>query len=152
MTRLRRYLRCLRCPLDLAEDFAQDALLAALREGMDEPPLPWLMTVAKNCWLAHCRRTARAPTAADLQRWHDRAVQDLGDDGGDAAVAALRECVAALPARSRRALDLCYRDGQPRAAAAASLGLGADGLKSLLARLRAALKDCIERRRHHHGQ
>ncbi|MBZ0152319.1 MAG: sigma-70 family RNA polymerase sigma factor [Planctomycetes bacterium] len=150
-TRLRRYLRCLRCPADLADDFAQDALLAALREGQDEPPLPWLMTVARNCWAAYCRRTARAPSPADLQRWHDHTVRELGDDGGDAAVAALRQCVSALPARSRRALDLCYRDGLPRAAAAGALGLGVDGLKSLLARLRAALKDCIERRRQTHG-
>ena len=145
--RVFRYLRCLRCPHDLAADFVQETLLQALREPAAEPALPWLLTVARNLWLSHCRRVARAPSPADLQQLHERAVTELGDDGGDAAVAALRHCVAALPARSRQALDLCYRDELPRASAAARLGLGDDGLKSLLARLRAALKECIERRR-----
>lgn len=159
--RVFRYLRCLRCPRDLAADFVQETLLQALREQgksrgpaeprepAAEPTLPWLLTVARNLWLSHCRRVARAPSPADLQQLHERAVTELGDDGGDAAVAALRHCVAGLPARSRQALDLCYRDGLPRATAAARLGLGDDGLKSLLARLRAALKECIERKRDH---
>jgi len=145
---VRRYLRCLRCPRDLVDDVVQDALLAAVAShGEREPPLPWLLTVAKNRWLELCRRQ-RPELIASLDALDLRARRELGDDGGDARVAALRACVQRLPARSQQALRLCYGEvSVARTDVAARLGLGIEGLRSLLARLRAALKQCIERRR-----
>ena len=145
--RVRRYLRCLRCPRDLVDDVVQDALLAAVAaHGEREPPLPWLLTVAKHRWLELCRRQ-RPELIASLDALDLRARSELGDDGGDARVLALRACVDRLPARSQQALRLCYGEGVARTDVAARLGLGIEGLRSLLARLRAALKQCIERRR-----
>ena len=145
--RLVRYLRCLRCPRDRVDDFAQEALLAAARAfAGGEPPLPWLLTAARNAWLAHCR-AQRPEVVLELDALHARAVRELGDDGGDSRLAALRLCLAELPPRSLLALQLCYRDALSRAAAAKRLGLGVEGLRSLLARLRAGLKECVERRR-----
>ncbi len=67
----------------LAEDFAQDALLAALRSwpetGVPDNPGAWLMAAAKNRALDHMRRARRADRAhgeigglapSDLG-WHD---------------------------------------------------------------------------------
>jgi RNA polymerase sigma factor (sigma-70 family) len=146
-SRVHRYLRCLRCPRDEAPDLVQDALLAAVRTWRDaEPPLPWLFVTARNLWFARCRARRHAPAPADLDMLHDRAVRELGDDGGDARVAALRACTAKLPPRSQMVLGLCYRDALPRAEVAARAGLGIDGLASLLARVKAALKECVDRR------
>jgi RNA polymerase sigma-70 factor (ECF subfamily) len=146
--RVRRYLRCLRCPRDLVDDVVQDALLAAVgAHGGQQPPLPWLFTVAKNRWLELCRRK-RPELVAALDALDLRTRAELGDDGGDSRVQALRHCVERLPARSRQALELCYGGEQlARPDVAARLGLGIEGLRSLLARLRTALKQCIERRR-----
>jgi DNA-directed RNA polymerase specialized sigma24 family protein len=46
-------------------------------------------------------------------------------------------------------LQLCYGDDLPRSRAAAEMGLRDEGLKTMLSRLRAALKACVERRRSH---
>jgi RNA polymerase sigma factor (sigma-70 family) len=145
--RVHRYLRCLRCPRGEAPDLVQEALLAAVRTWRDaEPPLPWLLVTARNLWFARCRARRHAPAPADLDALHDRAVRELGEDGGDARVAALRECTAQLPPRSQMALRLCYRDVLPRAEVAVRVGMGVEGLKSLLARVKAALKECVQRR------
>ena len=146
--RLARYLRCLRCPRAELDDVVQEALLAALRSWPDqEPPLPWLFVTARNLWLQRWRRRQRDPMALDAL--HEQAVAELGDDGGDARVAALRDCVAALPQRSRLALRLCYDDAMPRRQAATRLGLSVQGLQSLLRRLKDGLRECVRRRSEH---
>ena len=43
--------------------------------------------------------------------------------------------------------DRTYRDGLGRAELGAELGIGEHGVRNLLQRLRATLRDCIERRR-----
>jgi RNA polymerase sigma factor (sigma-70 family) len=145
--RVRRYLRCLRCPRDVADDLVQEAMLVALAQwGADEPPLPWLLVTARNLWFAQCRAQRRTVTREWLHELHDRAVRELGDDGGDARVDALRACVASLPERSRLLLQLYYRDGLSRQQVAMRVGLGDEGVKSLLQRLKAALQRCVERR------
>jgi len=146
-SRLQRYLRCLRCPRDLTGDLVQEALLAAVRTWQQQdPPLPWLLVTARNLWFAQCRRRHRAVSMEQLQELHDRAVLELGSDGGDGRVAALRACVEGLPPRSQLLLQLYYRDGLPRREVAVRLGLGDEGVKSLLERVKVALKQCVQRR------
>ena len=67
-------------------------------------------------------------------------------DGGHRYADALRACVAGLDNRARRALELRYRDEATRTDMAADLGMSEEGVKSLLARIRDRLRDCIERR------
>jgi RNA polymerase sigma-70 factor (ECF subfamily) len=146
--RLWRYLRFLGCAADLAEDFAQETLLAALRTfAGNEAPIAWLCTTAKNALRMHVRRAGRE--IADLEHLHAQWVEVAGDDGADARVLALRACLGELPARSRRALELKYGDDASRAAIGRELGLGDEGVKSLLVRLRAALAVCVQRRLGH---
>lgn len=140
-----RYLRFLGCAADLADDFAQDTLLAALRAfPAEDPPMAWLCTTARNRLLMHLRTAGRE--VADLATLHAQWVEVAGDDGGDAQLAALRRCLDELPARSRRVLELRYGDGVERTSIARELGLGVEGVKSLLVRLRAALAVCVQRR------
>src|SRR4029079_10149805 len=63
--------------VDLAEDLAQDALVAALEQwpadGVPENPVAWLMTTAKRRGIDHFRRadTLRRKTA-ELEHAHGR--------------------------------------------------------------------------------
>jgi RNA polymerase sigma factor (sigma-70 family) len=146
--RTRRYLRCLRCPRDEADDLVQDTLVVAL-EAFDgrAPALPWLFVTARHRWFQACRRQGRVIAVADLEQLHERAVRELGDDGGDARLDALRACVGELPPRAQLALRLRYRDGLARAELAVRLAMTEEGVKSLLDLVRAALKRCVGRRR-----
>jgi RNA polymerase sigma-70 factor (ECF subfamily) len=147
--RLRRYLRFLGCDRSQAEDCAQEALLAALARfgpGSGLPPLPWLLTAARNGYRMHLRRKCRRREVDDLDALHQAWVEVAGPDAADERLGALRLCLAELPARSRRALELRYGDGAPRGAIGKELGLGDEGVKSLLARLRALLAACVRRR------
>jgi len=145
--RVCRYLRFLGCERSVVEDLAQETMLAAVASFVhDVPPLPWLLTTARNCLRMHLRRRGRRREVADLERLHGRWIQQASDDGGDAQRAALTLCLQQLPERSRRVVELRYRDGLAREAIAAQLDLRLDGVKSLLARARAALGECIRRR------
>lgn len=145
--RVRRYLRFLGAERDVVDDLVQETLLAALRTfGPDGAPLPWLLVTSRNLRTQHLRRLGRSREVADLDRleaaWHEQA----GPDGGDAQRNALADCLAAVPERTRAALVQRYRDGASRLTIAAAIGIGEEGVKSLLARARAALAECMKRR------
>ena len=150
--RIRRYLRFLGCAEDLVDDLTQEALLAGLRRPEPGPaPLPWLLAAARNQLRKALRDRGRRKEILDVERLDElwsRHVVDNGDEMRDA----LRACLETLPARSREVLDLRYGEGLNRAAISARVDLQPEGVKSLLARLRAALTECIERRIKNDGQ
>lgn len=145
--RVRRYLRFLGAQRDSVDDLVQETMLAALRTfGPDGGPLPWLLTTARNALGQHLRRRGRSREVIDLDRldaaWHEQA----GEDCGDAQREALAECMRSLPERTRDVVVQRYRDGASRSVIANAVGLGEQGVKSLLARARAALAECMQRR------
>ncbi len=136
-----RYLRYLGASRELAEDVMQEVLIRALaHHGTARPG--WLRTTARNLLVDHWRREGRAPLSVDaaaLERvW---CAQDT-----DARRGALRACLDGLPARSRQVLELRYGDGLGWSEIGARIGLRAQGVKSLLQRLRVAVRGCVERR------
>ena len=106
--------------IGLAEDFAQDALLAALRSwpetGVPDNPGAWLMAAAKNRALDHLRRVRRADRAhaeigRDLGAERERAVADLDaalddDIGDDLLRLVFTSCHPVLSREARVALTL----------------------------------------------
>lgn len=149
-----RYVRYLGASPDVAEDVAQETFLAVL--GTDALPAEagsrrlaaWLRGVARNLFLMHCRRVrTRRETSLDLELaervWREDVLH--GGDGFD-AVEALRRCLESLPVRQREAVERRYVRREGRQAMAAALGLSADGVKSMLRRIRAALGRCVQRR------
>ena len=151
-TRIWRYLRCLGCNTSDAEDLTQETFLAVLRRPFEDrgkaTTAAYLQTVARNLFLKS-RRTERQRTAqsdAELEASESTWRSLCDDDGGEAYLAALRECVGTLDGRSRDAVRLRYREGTSRSEMAARLGISTDGIKSLLRRVRGLLRECIERR------
>lgn len=147
-----RYLRACGCPADLADDFVQDALLAALHKQVptwtDADANAWLLGAVRNLWREHLRRLGveRRVLAARIET-ADRAIEEWApQDDGEAFYAALRLCMARLDGRAREAIELRYRDGQSRDDMAVRLRLSADGVKTLLRRTRDALRGCVLRR------
>jgi RNA polymerase sigma factor (sigma-70 family) len=104
----------------LAEDFAQDALLAALRTwpetGVPDNPGAWLMAAAKNRALDHLRRVRRADRAhgeigRDLEADRGRAAAELeaaldDDIGDDLLRLVFTACHPVLAREARVALTL----------------------------------------------
>lgn len=133
----------------LADDLAQEALLAGLGKGMqalpDDAARGWLRQAVRNLWRMHCRTAGRRPRAADIDV-ADLAWAENGGDDGSAFQAALALCLPTLGDRARLALQLRYGEGAERDAIAAELGLSVDGVKSLLQRAKQLLRGCIERR------
>ncbi|MBK8096177.1 MAG: sigma-70 family RNA polymerase sigma factor [Planctomycetes bacterium] len=145
--RVRRYLRFLGCERSAVDDLVQETMLAAVTSfPAREPPLPWLLTTARNNLFLHLRRVGRRREIVDLDRLHERWIEQARDDGGDAQREALDHCLQLLGAKARQVIELRYRDGLARDVVATRLGLGIEGVKSLLARTRTALGDCIRRR------
>lgn len=151
-----RYLRFLGAAHEVAQDLAQETFVAAFQKnlqgqwGQTANPAAWLRGVARNLFLAQCRRAKANPVHLDsdsVERaeavW---AGAFPGSEDGSEYLAALRQCVAGLPARQREMVELQYGQAKSRAEMAAAQGLTEDGVKTLMRRLRAQLAECVERR------
>lgn len=147
-----RYLRVLGAGRDEADDLAQETFVVLLRTPLaDHGPnalRAWLRATARNLFLASCRRLRREPVALD-----DGAVERAWaayerDDDGDGYRAALQRCLETLPARQREVLALQVEERAPVERIAAVTGLAAEGARSLLRRIKQALRDCVRRRLH----
>jgi RNA polymerase sigma-70 factor, ECF subfamily len=149
-----RYLRFLGADGPEADDLTQETFLAFARADFsqrdDRQSACYLRTVARNQLLALRRRQHREISTVELEAADGVWAAAAGPDGGlDGYLDALRSCLAALDGRARRAVDLHYRDRVGRETMAAVLGMKPDGVKTLLRRTRALLRECIERKVNH---
>jgi len=144
-----RYLRALGAAADEAEDLLQETFLVALDKLTEDlgttSVASFLRKTARHLLLRQRRDRGRREAAviafADELWQRDCAV----DDGG-AWLEALDGCVSQLDGRSRDVVQWFYREGQSRKQVAARLQIKETGMKTLLQRLRAALRSCIEAR------
>jgi RNA polymerase sigma-70 factor (ECF subfamily) len=148
---LHSYLRWLGAPGDVADDLVQDTFVAALTQ----PPVErdaaatggWLRTVARHLLLRHLRTAGRRGRAVEFDEAAAAWERHLGGaDDGDAFRSALRTCLGELTPRQGEAMRLRYGDDLPVARVGERMGIGAAGAETLLHRLRAVLRACIERR------
>ena len=151
-----RYLRYLGAwEVNIAEDLVQETFLAVFQS----PNTPqtddvrrqaaWLRGVARNIFLMHCRESRAQPVQYDSstleaaeQVWEGRFLRQ--GDGFD-FLDSLHQCLDKLNPRQKEALQMRYWKKESRENMASTLGLSVDGVKSLLRRLRGALKTCVER-------
>ncbi len=145
-----RYLRYLGCCAMEADDLTQETFLAVFRDGFEdrspEQTAAYLRTVARNRLLM-LRRTQRRAPEVDLEAAEAVWAETVGDDGMDDYVVALEDCLeTGVTPRVRRALEMLYRDGRSRSEIAEQLEMAVEGVKTLLRRARATLRECVERK------
>jgi RNA polymerase sigma-70 factor (ECF subfamily) len=146
-----RYLRYLGAEAHEADDLTQETFLAVMRSGFEyRSPLEaaqYLRRAARNQLLIRRRRESREPTVGDLEAAEAVWAEAAGDDGLNDYLLALEDCLQrAVDARWREAIVLRYRDGASRDQIGERLDIATEGVKSLLRRARAALRDCVERK------
>ncbi len=144
-----RYLRLLGADPAEADDLVQETFVQfALRPAGKAAVVDlaaFLRGTARHLLLHSRRRAARQVPARDWVL----AVDELAarpDAFADQRLTALRACLDALTGRARQAVEWHHLEGVAYPELAARLQLGAEGVKSLLARARQLLRDCIERR------
>jgi len=144
-----RYLRALGASADEADELAQEVLLVACRTPLAadaEAARAFLRGVARNHWLRTRRWWARRREREVALAVEDLWAASADADDGDQLLGHLRECLALLQDRARRALLLHYHDGLDWNQVSAQIGLRPNGTKTLVQRARQALRSCIERR------
>ncbi|MEK6235055.1 MAG: sigma-70 family RNA polymerase sigma factor [Planctomycetales bacterium] len=145
-----RYLRFLGCDPSEADDLAQETFLAVLKQPFEdrgrEATAAYLRTAARRLFLKSIRDANRSPVIQNLDLADSVWAQFDRDDGGNAFVDALRDCVDELDGRARDVIDRRYRENQSRTDIAQSLDMTQDGVKTLLRRTRDALRRCVERK------
>lgn len=144
-----RYLRYLGAERHEADDLTQETFLAVARaDFVEQSPSQtrgYLRTVARRRLLMLRRKEKRRVSEVDLDAaeavWGEAlTTASEWDDQVDAA----RGCVEKLDGRAAQAIDLQYKQSETREAIAERLGMTADGVKTLLRRTRAKLRECIE--------
>jgi RNA polymerase sigma-70 factor (ECF subfamily) len=139
-----------------AEDLVQETFLAAFQSpnpppaGDDRRQSAWLRGIARNLFLAYCRRQRISPVRADSATLEKAealwATEFLRKGDGFDYVEALRQCLGHLGQRQRQVLDMRYAQKKSRVEMAQLLRMSQDGIKTALQRIRAMLMDCIQRR------
>jgi RNA polymerase sigma-70 factor (ECF subfamily) len=145
-----RYLRLLGCDDATADDLTQETFIAFMRADFehvsDRATASWLRKKARFLFLDQVRKSDRRRETAMADAADEVWEEYAGDDDGGDYREALRECVAALPPRSRLALQYRYSARLGREETAVRLGLKPNGVKTLLQRIRASLRKCVERK------
>lgn len=141
-----------------AEDVLQEVwvlLSAEMEKGTGiENQAAWCRGVARNLIRRHWEKRQTAKVVADseaLEAFMDRVEQcfawaDTQEHFATARLAALDECVASLPDRSRRLLSLKYTQRAAMDRIAEETGQSFEAVKKALIRLRAALLECVRRK------
>ncbi len=135
-----------------AEDIFQNVALKAITKEVsfdaEGAVLSWAFITARRegiDWLRRRRNESPALDAGILdlmeQEWLAEAAV-----GADARTEALRECLNAMPEKSRRLLRLRYFEGYTCKEVADKLGAGINAIYKRLSRLHLGLKECIEHR------
>jgi RNA polymerase sigma-70 factor (ECF subfamily) len=145
-----RYLRFLGAGTEDADDVTQETFLAVARTPFElrsrGETAAYLRTAARNQLLMLRRRQGREASTVDLAAAEEVWAAATPHGDSSAALDALAACFESLAGRAREAIDRFYRERQGREEIAAALGATVDGVKSLLRRTRASLRECIERR------
>ncbi len=149
---LRAWIRALGAQDAWVDDIAQEVFLIAHRrrsafhDGAEVGP--WLRGIARNLVLNERRKDARrsrllhASLTDVLVAEPTEGVPSPGDL--PVLVAAMNECVAQLPERSRELLRRRYAGDENASTLARALDMSAQAVRQTLVRVRALVRSCVE--------
>ncbi|MFK7788498.1 MAG: sigma-70 family RNA polymerase sigma factor [Phycisphaeraceae bacterium] len=134
-----------------AEDIVQE-VGAAVSAGFTEIPEgvsfnTWALAIARN----HIHKRYRS-NQRDRHVFQGAALDALAgaydrlSDSSDEMRDALEHCIGMLPERSRRVIELRYKQNKRVDSIADMLGSSANAVSGVLFRVRQSLRDCIEKR------
>ncbi len=150
-----RYVRYLGANRTEADDLVQETFLAVLQRPFEDrsrlETAAYLRIAARRRLLMLRRKEGREmqlvfpldelPLADQV--WAEAA----GDDGLETYLVALRTCLqSAVTDRVRSALDMQYKEKASRTVIAEKLAMTVEGVKTLLRRAKASLRECVERK------
>jgi RNA polymerase sigma-70 factor (ECF subfamily) len=145
-----RYLRYLGAAADDADDLTQETFLSVARTPFElrsrGETAAYLRTAARNQLLMLRRRQGRQISTVELTAAEEVWAEATAGGGFNEFLDALSACRETLVGRAREAIDRFYRDGESREQLASAFEISVDGVKTLLRRTRAALRDCVDRR------
>ncbi|HMN95805.1 MAG TPA: sigma-70 family RNA polymerase sigma factor [Phycisphaerales bacterium] len=151
---LMAYLRSLVDDEEIVEEAFQQAVIDTWRSldqfDRSRPFGPWLRGIARHRMLVLLRSRGRLRRRlAEFERVVAARFALLEQRSGDTfaeRLAALRECLAALPDGQRDAIDLVYARERDTRAAATALGLDWETVRKRVQRARGALAECLRAR------
>lgn len=145
-----RYLCLLGCDSAAADDLTQETFIAVMRRPFNDfgaaATAKYLRTTARNLFVNSRRGKIARLTTEELDAADALWARTTPEEDSGARVDALRDCLQLLPERAKRAIELRYRDEVGGAAMALALQTSEEAVKALLARTRAQLRECIERK------
>ena len=146
-----RYLRFLGCSRTEADDLTQETFLAAWKADFDEineaATAGYLRTVARSRFLMMLRAKGRRISETDLVEVDSDWVQLVdNEDEWDVRVVALEECLQGIQGKAREVIDMNYRQDLRYADIAGKLGMKSEGVRTLMKRVIAKLRECMERK------
>lgn len=135
-----------------SEDLVQQVFITAFerldqfKRGRDLGP--WLKQIARNTVRMHARRNKSRQRHLQLYReWLAASYED--DDAWqrqEDRLAAMQKCLAGLPERSRRLVELRYGQAMSMARIGELLDRSVDAVTKALSRIREGLRNCITER------
>jgi RNA polymerase sigma-70 factor len=152
---LMTYLRAVAKNSAVVDDIFQETMLTAWRklDAYDRslPFGPWLRGIAGRLVMAHYRKAKRNFMVCDdgVLEYLDEQVHHISQGRGDTwdeKVAALHECIEALPEIQKQAIGLRYMQNEAPNEIAERLELSPEAVKKRLQRARGQLSDCLRRK------
>ncbi len=149
------YLRAMVWNAAAVDDLFQETMLVAWRRLGDydqsRPFGPWLRGIAARLVMAHARKAKRDLMVCDenVIEHLDREVQQISQRSGDCwdeKIAAMHECLAALPDLPKQVISLRYLEGHSADRIAGLLDTTREAIKKRLQRARALLLACLQRK------
>jgi RNA polymerase sigma-70 factor, ECF subfamily len=154
--RLRSYIRALGVRAEAVDDLAQETLIIALKK-LDEFDRGgdfgvWVRQIARRLIANERRKEARRSQILSdcvtdlLLEINHEPMSPRERQEHDEELAALRECMAALPKHGRELLQQRYFEDLSPGIIGSRMGRPSNQVRQTLLRLRRALLECIERR------
>jgi len=148
--RLRGYVFTATRDYHVTDDILQEIAIVIATKGQlfdpTQPPLPWLMGVAKNQVRRWYRESGRAAKNIDIELL-DNCVSAMAVFDGEAVSSrqvALRKCLDSLPKGQRQILQSRYEGGLACEQIAARASRSVQSIYALLKRLKLALRQCVD--------